>query len=248
MLMPIKCQVFSFSSYTVGSFIKTGSFHPLQLPLSPWIPVSGVIEEQSQWWKLWADSGGMCCKSGKQAPQLSSHRRSHGWKCHHKALLTWIPDSHQRSDPAVNFPVSVANRRPPENGEMFEILLLYFLCALWEELIFSPSSVLRLPKPNLWSAHLKFRKCVWMITFTHTAFDLLPLNYHKAVQKGASRCFLFCATVIAFLILGGEEYWYGSSGLISHMSYSVMEGGGLIKNRGSDCPPQRASGWLMYLK
>lgn len=83
----------------------------------------------------------------------------------------------------------------------------------------------RLPKPNLLSVHLKFRKCVWMITFTHTAFDLLPPNYHKAVQKGTSRHFLFCATVIAFFILGGEEYWYGSSDLISHMSSRVTEGG-----------------------
>lgn len=64
-----------------------------------------------------------------------------------------------------------------------------------------------------------------MITFAHTAFDLLLLNYHKAVQKGTCRRFLFCATVIAFLILGGEEYWYGNSDLISHMSYSVNKGG-----------------------
>lgn len=45
-----------------------------------------------------------------------------------------------------------------------------------------------------------------MITFTHTAFDLLSPNYHKAVQMGTSLRLLFCATVIAFLILGGEEY------------------------------------------
>lgn len=100
-------------------FIKTGRFLRLQLPVSPWRPVSGVIEEQSQ---RWGDSA--CCKSGKQAARLSSRRRSHRWKCHHKALLTWIPDSQQRSDPAVNLPVSVANRRPPENGKMFETLLL----------------------------------------------------------------------------------------------------------------------------
>lgn len=118
-------------------FVKTGRFHRLQLPLSPWTPVSGEIEEQSQWWKLWGYSDSMCCKSGKQASQLSSHNRGHGWKSHHKALLTWILDSYLHSDPGMNFLVSVANRHPPENGKMFEILLLYFLCALWEELIFS---------------------------------------------------------------------------------------------------------------
>lgn len=45
-----------------------------------------------------------------------------------------------------------------------------------------------------------------MITFTHSAFDLLSLNYHKAAQRRTSQRLLLCATVIAFLILGGEEY------------------------------------------
>ncbi len=71
-------------------------------------------------------------------------------------------------------------------------------------------SVLTLPKPHLLSGHLKFIKYDSMITFTHTAFDLLSLNYHKAAQRRTSHRLLFCATVIAFLILGGEEYWYGS--------------------------------------
>lgn len=140
----------------------------------------------------------------------------HRWKCHQKALLTWIPDSYRCSDPAVNFPVSFANRRPPENGKIFENQLLDFFCAIWEELIFFFfPSMLRLPKPHLLSGHLKFIKCGSVITFTHTAFDLLSLNYHKAVQMGTSLCLFFCAAVIAFLILGGEEYWYGSSDLIS---------------------------------
>lgn len=74
-----------------------------------------------------------------------------------------------------------------------------------------------------------------MITSTRTAFDLLLLNYHKAVQKGTSHCFLFCATVIAFLILGGEEYRYGSSELISPTSNNVTGGGSYYE------PPQRLS-------
>lgn len=45
-----------------------------------------------------------------------------------------------------------------------------------------------------------------MITFTHTAFDLLSLNYHKAVQRRPSLPLRLCATVIAFFILGGEEH------------------------------------------
>lgn len=71
-------------------------------------------------------------------------------------------------------------------------------------------AALTLPKPHLLSCHLKFIKCDSVITFTHTAFDLLSLHYHKAVQRRTSRRLLFCATVIAFLILGGEEYWYRS--------------------------------------
>lgn len=48
-------------------------------------------------------------------------------------------------------------------------------------------SVLTLPKPHLLSGHLKFIKCDSMITFTHSAFDLLSLNYHKAAQRRTSQ-------------------------------------------------------------
>lgn len=47
-----------------------------------------------------------------------------------------------------------------------------------------------------------------MITFTRAAFDLLSLNYHKAVQEENESPpqppLLLCATVIAFLIFFGE--------------------------------------------
>lgn len=50
-----------------------------------------------------------------------------------------------------------------------------------------------------------------MITFTRAAFDLLSLNYHKAVQEENEphlSPLLLCAAVIAFLIFlgGGEEH------------------------------------------
>lgn len=78
-------------------------------------------------------------------------------------------------------------------------------------------SALKLPKPHLLCGNLKFIKCYSMITFTYSVFDLLSPNYHKAVQRRASYCLFFCATVIAFLILCGEEYWYCSSDLISQL-------------------------------
>lgn len=114
--------------------------------------------------------------------------------------------------------VSSLNRRPPKNDKMFEIRPLDFLHAIWDGQIFFSSShrVETLKTLPFLSGHLKFIKCGSLITFTHTAFDLLSLNYHKAVQRRPSLQLLLCATVIAFLILGGEEYWYSCPGLISH--------------------------------
>lgn len=104
----------------------------------------------------------------------------------------------------------------PVNGKMFEIPPLGFLCAIWEEHFFSPS-VLPLPKPHLLSGHLKFIKWDWMITLTHSAFDLLSLNYHKAAQRRTSLRLRLCAAVIASLIFFFLEVRnrYSSSSLIS---------------------------------
>lgn len=112
-----------------------------------------------------------------------------------------------------------------------------FLLCKWEAQVFSSPpplpSALTLPKPHLLSGHLKFIKCDSMITFTHTVFDLLSLNYHKAVQRRTSHRLLFCATVIVFLIFGGEEYWYCSADLISEGLHcdERREGSGCAGNK-----------------
>lgn len=58
----------------------------------------------------------------------------HGWKCHQRrSFLHESRTLGRRSDPAVNFPVSSANRRPPENGKMFEIRPPDFLRVAYEK-------------------------------------------------------------------------------------------------------------------
>lgn len=142
----------------------------LQLFFS-WLTIWDIIQEQRLQSKLWADWTGVCCKSVKQVahqffffPASTRHR----WKWHHKALSTWIPTSYRCSDLVVNFSVSLENRRPHENGKMFEIPPLDFLYAIWEEEIFfsSPLSI-NTPQtsPFIWS--FKIQK-VWLDDYFYT--------------------------------------------------------------------------------
>lgn len=170
---------------------------------------------------MWEDWGSVCCKSEKQAAHLSFFSFSQ--------FLSWMEMPSQGS-------FNMNTRLIPMLWPSCELSGIFckqmstwkwqnvwnpstrFPLAIKEEQIFFSSllpCVSRLPKPLLLSGHLKFIKRGSMITFTHTAFDLLSLNYHKAVQRRTSLRLLLCATVIAFLILGGKEYRYGSSDLIS---------------------------------
>lgn len=110
--------------------------------------------------------------------------------------------------PSRELPSIFGKQTSRENGKMFEIPSARFpLCNMrGADFFLLPPSALTLPKPHLLSGHLKFINCDSMITFTHTAFDLLSLNYHNAALRRTSHRLLFCAAVIAFLILGGEEY------------------------------------------
>lgn len=152
--------------------------------------LASVANEES-WWLICISLPSIC----------------HRWNWHHKTLSTSLPASYRWSDWLLTVAISLGNRRVRQNGRTFEIPQQRFHRRNMRRahlFIFSPSlSALKLPKPHLLCGHLKFIKCYSMITFTRTAFDLLSLNYHKAVQRRASHCLFFCATVIAFLILCG---------------------------------------------
>lgn len=96
------------------------------------------------------------------------------------------------------------------------------------------------------SGHLKFIKCGSLITFTRAAFDLLSLNYHKAVQEENeppphTHPPLLCRSncILNFFWGGGVRNTDTAARAWYHWSYIVVEGGALMRNDGGDAAAAR---------
>lgn len=91
------------------------------------------------------------------------------------------------------------------------------------------------------SGHLKFIKCGSMITFTRAAFDLLSLNYHKAVQEQNDPPPPLCRSNCILNFLGGR--WGALIQLLGPDITEVIllsrEGGALMRNNGRDAAAAR---------
>lgn len=168
MLMPINYQLFSFSSCKVGSCLHQDG----QIP-----PTAAAV--------ISMDTSFRCNCETKSVVKIVRRLRRRVLQIRKAGALALLPPSWSwlempsqgpfNMNPGLNAPTQPWTSRyllqTDVHLKMARCLksCCYISSVLYERSwFFFPSSVLRLPKPNLLSGHLKFRKCVWMITFyTH---------------------------------------------------------------------------------